>query len=57
MSAKANVLEFLFALNQQVAEREASMQPVTGPGLPSFVENPAEFVSKDCIAPARSIAQ
>jgi hypothetical protein len=49
MSAKASILEFLFSLNQEVAEREASMQFVTGPGLPSTVKNVKEFITKDCI--------
>lgn len=51
MGQKANSLEFLFQLNQTVAEREASMQQVVGPGLPPCVRSPEEFVSRDCIAP------
>ena len=50
MPPKANVLEFIFSLNQIVAEREGTMQPVTGPGLPNIVKNPSEFLSIDCIA-------
>ena len=49
MTAKVNVLEFLFLLNQAVAQREASMRRVTGPGLPSTVKNRKEFVTADCI--------
>jgi hypothetical protein len=51
MSPKASVLEFLFALNQKVAEREASMQQITAPGLPPCVRNVTEFLSGDCIQP------
>lgn len=49
MSAKANSLEFLFALNQELADNEASMQRVVGPGLPPTVKDPSEFISDDCI--------
>jgi hypothetical protein len=49
MSPKANVLEFLFLLNQSVAQREASMRTVTAPGLPQIVKDRTEFVSDDCI--------
>jgi SAM-dependent methyltransferase len=51
MSPRSNVLEFLFLLNQNVAEREASMQRVIGPGLPPFVADPKEFLTGDCIEP------
>ncbi len=49
VSAKANVLEFLFLLNQEVAERESSMRHVTGPGLPMIVRNRRELVTRDCM--------
>ena len=49
MGAKTNVLEFLFLLNQEVAEREGSMRQVTGPGLPMTVRNRKEFVTADCM--------
>jgi hypothetical protein len=51
MPAKANVLEFIFSLNQAVAEREGTMQPVIGLGLPAVVEDLSEFLSTDCIPP------
>jgi hypothetical protein len=51
ISPKTNVLEFLFLLNQKVSEREASMQRVTGPGLPPTVTKPQEFITNDCIVP------
>ena len=49
MSARANVLEFLFTLNQRLAEAEAAMAVITPPGLPPSVKNKREFISKDCI--------
>lgn len=49
MSPRANILEFLFQLNQTVAEREASMERVVGPGLPPWVIDASEFISDDCI--------
>jgi len=47
MSQKANVLEFIFALNQTVAEREATMQIVVLPGLPPCVKSSGEFATPD----------
>lgn len=44
-----SVLEFLLALNQQVAEKEAKGEPVQGPGLPDWVENKERFVTEDCV--------
>lgn len=53
MKAKADPLAFLLALNGELADREASMQPVVGPGLPAVVKKPAVFITSDCIqAPA-----
>jgi hypothetical protein len=46
---KADPLAFLLALNRTVAERDAGGQPVVGPGLPPCVEDPAPFISDDCI--------
>ena len=49
MTPKESILEFIFKLNQDVAEREGSMRRVTGPGLPSCVKDPNEFITSDCI--------
>lgn len=49
MKAKEDPLAFLLALNAEMADREASMQPVTGPGLPPCVKDAAEFVTGDCV--------
>jgi SAM-dependent methyltransferase len=49
MKSKDNPLEFLFKLNQEVAEREKSMRLVTAPGLPPCVKKRKDFVTKDCI--------
>ena len=45
--ANADALEFLFGLNQKLAEKEASLQQVIGPGLPPAVKDPAEFITAD----------
>jgi hypothetical protein len=42
-------LEFILELNHQVASREAEGLMVVSPGLPSFVANPAEFITSDCV--------
>ena len=55
MRAGANALEFLFVLNQKLAEKEASLQRVIGPGLPPTVEDPSEFITEDCIRVGASI--
>jgi hypothetical protein len=49
MKAKNDPLAFLLALNGELAEREASIRPVVGPGLPSSAKDPAEFVTDDCV--------
>jgi hypothetical protein len=49
MRADANTLEFLFGLNQELAEKEATLQQVIGPGLPSVVKDASEFITEDCI--------
>ena len=45
--ANADALEFLFGLNQKLAEKEASLQQVIGPGLLPAVKDPAEFITAD----------
>lgn len=49
MSPKADPLEFLLALNQSCAEREARGEAIVGPGLPPFVTDPAPFITADCV--------
>lgn len=51
MKDKEDVLAFLLVRNAEAAEREASGQTVTAPGLPPCVSDGAAFVSEDCIAP------
>lgn len=48
MKAKDDPLAFLLALNAELAESEASMRPIVGPGLPPCVNKPEEFVTEDC---------
>jgi hypothetical protein len=52
MGAKDDPLAFLLALNKAVAGRETQGQPVTAPGLPPCVTDPAPFVTTDCVTPA-----
>lgn len=49
MKANDDPLAFLLSLNGQLAEAEASMKPVIGPGLPRVVTNPSAFVTDDCV--------
>lgn len=50
MKPKADPLTFLLALNHAVAAREAQGEPVTAPGLPPCITNPAPFITEDCIS-------
>lgn len=49
MGASEDPLYFLLKLNSTLAEREATNQPVAGPGLPSLVRGSTSFVTDDCI--------
>lgn len=49
MKAKDDPLASLLALNGELADREASMRLVVGPGLPPSVKDAAAFVTDDCI--------
>lgn len=49
MKAKADPLSLLLALNGELADREASMRPVVGPGLPPSVKDPTAFITEDCV--------
>lgn len=49
MKAKDEPLRFLLALNGELAEREASMKPVVGPGLPPVVKDSSQFITNDCM--------
>jgi hypothetical protein len=42
-------LEFLFGLNQELAEKEKAGQFVAGPGLPPLVKKPTDYITADCI--------
>jgi hypothetical protein len=48
---KADLLAQLLDLNQSVAAKIAAGQPVTAPGLPPIITNPAPFITPDCINP------
>ena len=47
-SAKADLLQSIFALNVAVAERESTGQPVLGPGYPD-TKVPKGLISADCV--------
>lgn len=49
MKPKDDPRVFLLALNGQLADREASMKSVTGPGLPPCVMDAGGFVTEDCV--------
>jgi SAM-dependent methyltransferase len=50
MKGKEDILAFLLKLNLELAEKESKGESITPPGLPSFMPNPADFVTKDCVA-------
>jgi SAM-dependent methyltransferase len=52
--AKKDLLAQLLALNQTVAQRIESGQPVTAPGVPKDYPKPKELVTQDCIEPPES---
>lgn len=49
MSADEDILAFLLKLNLALADKERNGEAITAPGLPGFVEDPAEFVTADCV--------
>jgi hypothetical protein len=49
MPKSLDALEFLFNLNQEVAEKERVGQSVIGPGLPPMVKNSKDYITDDCI--------
>ncbi|RUL89461.1 class I SAM-dependent DNA methyltransferase [Tautonia sociabilis] len=53
MKAKGDPLAFLLALNGELADKEVSMKPVAGPGLPTSVKDVAPFITADCIKGGR----
>jgi hypothetical protein len=48
-AGKADVLTDLLALNLQIAQNEAQGVFVQGAGLPPYVQNPAQFITNDCV--------
>lgn len=49
MKSKDEPLGYLLALNGELADREASMKPVVGSGLPPTVKNAGQFITDDCV--------
>ena len=50
MNEKDDILAFLLKLNLGLAAKESKGESITPPGLPLLVPNPADFVSRDCVA-------
>lgn len=49
MKKRDTPLEFLFELNAELFDRESSMKPVVGPGLPPVVKDPKLFITDDAL--------
>jgi hypothetical protein len=49
MNPDEDILAFLLKLNLELAAKEANGEKITPPGLPSIVDKPAEFITKDCV--------
>ncbi|SFH66924.1 type IIL restriction-modification enzyme MmeI [Bradyrhizobium sp. Gha] len=46
---EGDAIQFLFNLNQQLAQSEANGQAVRGPGLPDSIAKPERFISTDAV--------
>lgn len=57
MNKSDDPLAFLLDLNQSVADREDTGEPVVGPGLLPVVKDSAKFVTHDCIRMAEGAAK
>lgn len=44
-----NAHTFLFALKEELAEKEGDETPIVGSGLPPIVKEPQAFVTSDCV--------
>ena len=53
ISPDEDILAALLDLNLELAERERRGEPSNGPGLPSWVDDPATFISGDCLSVSR----
>jgi hypothetical protein len=49
MKPDEDILAFLLKLNLELVEKETKGKAITPPGLPAFVEEPKEFISKNCV--------
>lgn len=50
MKVNDDILGFLLDLNLDLAEKETNGEEVVGPGLPPTIDNPAEFITQDCVS-------
>ncbi|MEM6271624.1 MAG: DNA methyltransferase [Bacteroidota bacterium] len=46
---RKDILTQVLALNHSLAEAEASGMTIEAAGLPSYIQNPQEYISEDCI--------
>ena len=46
-----DALAFLLRLNLGLAADESDGKPITAPGIPASISNPAELTTTDCIQP------
>lgn len=49
MKEGEDILAFLLKLNLDLAAKEAKGEPITPPGLPSWVKDAKEFITGDCV--------
>jgi hypothetical protein len=54
MREDADPLAFLLELNLACAAKEKAGEKITPPGLPLAAPDRAEFISNDCIQPAKT---
>lgn len=45
-----DILAFLLSLNLELAEKEENGEKIVGPGLPPTIDNPAKYITDDCVS-------
>jgi hypothetical protein len=56
LKEKEDILTFLLTLNLTLAAQESKGEPITPPGLPSFIPDSQSFISEDCVSVSESDA-
>lgn len=49
MKKNEDILSFLLGLNLELADKEAAGEAISGPGLPSSISKPEQFITRDCV--------